>query len=363
MDGVIAWCAVSFVLATSASAEIDPVSGIDLVTISSPGNAAWTGRAPSPGTNGGRGAVGYEYRIGRMEVTTAQWAEFLNAALDRPAGDRIPHVATPVVWGANETAPNNPGGARFSVPAGNELRAAGGISWRTAAIYCNWLHNGKATHREAFLSGAYDVSTFGFFHPEAGGYTDQLTRSPGARYFVPSIDEWMKAAHYDPAKVNGDGSVGGWWEFSNRSDTIGPLGGPAGVLVNGQLAQANTGWLDEYPGLNPYMVPLGAYPQTQSPWGLLDTAGATAEWTEEPFIDESENFPRGRYSDGSYWRSDVPATDNVRSRSGSDFPALRDPYYGFRVAAAVIPSPAWGSLVVSGCVLTLAVRRRPVPRG
>ncbi|HLP82740.1 MAG TPA: SUMF1/EgtB/PvdO family nonheme iron enzyme [Phycisphaerales bacterium] len=358
-----ALCALSCLFAASAIGEIDPVSGIDLVTISSAGNAAWTGRAPSPGTNGGRGAVGYEYRIGRMEVTTAQWAEFLNAALDRPAGDQIPHVARPLVWGANPIAPTNPGGSRFSVPVGNELRAAGGISWRTAAIYCNWLHNGKATNREAFLSGAYDVSTFGFFHPEAGGYTDQLTRSPGARYFVPSLDEWMKAAHYDPAKVNGDGSIGGWWEYSNRSDTAAPVGGPPGVLVNGQMAQANTGWLNGYPGLDAFTVPLGAYPQTQSPWGLLDMAGATAEWVEEPFIDQSEGFPRGRFSDGSPWRNQAPLTDSVWSRSGSDFPSFRDTIYGFRIAAAVIPSPGWVSVGVSGCVLTLAVRRRPMARG
>lgn len=28
----------------------------------------------------GRGSVNYEYRIGRFEVTSGQWSEFLNAA-------------------------------------------------------------------------------------------------------------------------------------------------------------------------------------------------------------------------------------------------------------------------------------------
>jgi hypothetical protein len=31
-----------------------------------------------------------------------------------------------------------------------------------AAMYCNWLHNNQSTDRQAFLNGAYDVSTFGY---------------------------------------------------------------------------------------------------------------------------------------------------------------------------------------------------------
>ncbi len=92
----------------------------------------------------------------------------------------------------------------------------GGITWRTAAVYCNWLHNGKGTNREAFLSGAYDVSTFGYIG-EGGGFTDQLTRSEGATYWIPSLDEWMKAAHWDPDR-NGENQPG-WWMYGSASET------------------------------------------------------------------------------------------------------------------------------------------------
>ena len=39
----------------------------------------------------GRGSVAYEYRVGRTEVTTAQWVEFYNAFYDR-----APHIHLPV---------------------------------------------------------------------------------------------------------------------------------------------------------------------------------------------------------------------------------------------------------------------------
>ena len=166
-------------LAAVAAAQPDP-SGIEFVTVGDPGNPAWTGG----GFNNGRGAVDYEFRIGKYEVTTAQWAEFMNAALDRPSTDRIPHVFAPTQWGAVGTTPQNAGGQRFTVPAGREMIPTGGVDWRTSAIFCNWLHNGKGTSRESFLSGAYDVSTFGYF---MGGstFTDQPHAQSGGAVLHP----------------------------------------------------------------------------------------------------------------------------------------------------------------------------------
>jgi hypothetical protein len=262
--------AATLLTASATLAQVDPASGIDFVSIGAAGNAAYPGDGTPNNRAQGRGGVNYEYRIGKYEVTTAQWVEFFNAAYDRPSNDRIPHLIPPSFWGGVPTAPTTPGGQRWAVPAGNEMRAVGNISWRMAAIYCNWLHNDKATTREAFLSGAYDVSTFGY---TGDVFTDQLTKSPGAKYWIPIWDEWLKAAHYDPNKANPDGSVGGWWRYSTTSDEV-PIYGPPGVLVQGMPTQANAGWDGvDFPGFNPFTVPLGAYANVTSPWGLFDTAG------------------------------------------------------------------------------------------
>jgi len=248
----------------SAHAQVDPATGIDFVTVGAVGNAAYPGDGTPGDRSAGRGGVNFEYRIGRYEVTTSQWTEFFNAAFDRPANDLIPHLLRPVTLGAVPTTPTTPGARLWSVPAGNEMRPVGNISWRMAAIYCNWLHNGKSTNREAFLSGAYDVSTFGASGPLGDIFTDQFERSPGAQYFIPTWDEWLKAAHYDPNKANGDGTIGGWWQCSNGSDTP-YVYGPPGVLVDGQGATANAGWSVQYPGLDPLRVNLGAYPARKAP--------------------------------------------------------------------------------------------------
>ena len=337
------------VFAAGAAGQPD-ASGIEFVTVGDPGNPAWTGG----GLNNGRGAVDYQFRIGKFEVTTAQWAEFMNAALDRPSTDRIPHVFAPSQWGAVGATPQNPGGQRFTVPAGREMIPTGGVDWRTSAIFCNWLHNGKGTSRESFLSGAYDVSTFGYIG-DGGGFTDQLTRSPGARYYIPSLDEWMKASHWSPDR-NGPGQ-GGWYLYSNSSDSPHRYG-PPGVLVNGQPATANAGWNDfTYPGHNPFSISLGSYTGVTSPWGLMDVAGGTSEWTEGTFWIPGEPVPRGRVYEGSGWVISPDFSDHVRSAGGSDFPTFFGFDIGLRVAAAV-PSPGCLLTVILGSSLVARRRRR-----
>ncbi|QQS08917.1 MAG: SUMF1/EgtB/PvdO family nonheme iron enzyme [Phycisphaerales bacterium] len=236
----------------------DPNSGIEFVRIDHASNPAYDGFDPFGNRVRGRGSVSYEYSIGKYEVTSGQWAEFFDAALNRADG--------PIPW---VTAPFTTGGTA------NPMLPTGGITWRTAAVYCNWLTNNKSLDRSAFMNGAYDVSTFGYVGQT---FTDQFTHNEGATYWIPTWDEWLKAAHYDPWRDNGDGTTGGWWQYSTSSD-VAPIYGPPPGFVNGSpLNQANAGFLAANLS-DQFRIPLGAYDVT-SPWGLYDTAGATIEWTE-----------------------------------------------------------------------------------
>ncbi len=333
---------------TGAHADIDPNSGIDFARIRAVGNAPWPGDGTPDDRAIGRGRVNYEYSIGKFEVTTAQWVEFFNAAFDRPGGNQSPHLVPPDFWGASSATAQNPGGRRWQVLPGREMLPVGNIDWRMAAMYCNWLHNGKSSDLAAFESGAYDVSTFGYF---GNIFTDQVTRSPGARYWIPSWDEWLKAAHYDPNK-NGPGQ-GGWWKYSITSDTA-PISGPPPSLAPGSLGQANAGgWA--FPNLSPGDVPLGAYANVTSPWGLYDTAGGTSEWTEKviQFTPQQQN---DRLFEGSYWYSGPVVVDRIDVFGGT-FPTRSIFSAGFRIASS-IPSPSTAiMLLVSGGVL---FRRRRI---
>jgi hypothetical protein len=340
---------------TPAQAQVDPASGIDFVTVGAVGNAPWQGNG-TPGDRAiGRGTVNYEYRIGKYEVKSNEWAEFFTAALDRPAGDEIPHVSLPAFTGMAGTTPQNtqnPNAQAFTTTPASAWRGSGGITWRTAAIYCNWLHNGKATNREAFLSGAYDVSTFGVATPF--GYSDQRERSPGAKYFIPAWDEWLKAVHYDPNKQNSDGTIGGWWQYANMRDSWLTYGPPPSFGGDG-TGMANSGFT--LPGFAEINIPLNSYPTQQTAWGLIDAAGMTSEWTE--YALEGFGTLVGRGSDGSFWTSSSGgsnAGDSIFELGAGDPPDLNSLRFGFRVAA-VVPAPS-SSGVVLGLLILLSRRRR-----
>jgi hypothetical protein len=168
----------------------------------------------------------------------------------------------------------------------------------------------------------------------------------------------MKAAHYDPNKINADGSVGGWWVYSNSSDTR-YVYGPPGAMVNGQLTNANAGWVrggafGDF--ADPYTVQLGAY-SARSPWGLIDVAGGSAEWLEDIRVLQG-GADRVRRFDGSY-RSSSPSLGVIivdqASGYGSDYPNIPTSEFGFRVAAVV---PASAPCVVLGAGLFMYGARR-----
>ena len=210
-------------------------------------------------------------------------------------------------------------------------------------MYCNWLHNGQGAEEWTIRDGAYDTSTF--FTRTDGTLADQGTHHPAARFWIPTLDEWIKAAHYDPDRM-GPGE-GGWWMYSNRSDSP-PIPGIPGVgQTNAEL---------ELPDWAEWDIPLGSYPDTSTPWGLLDASGGATEWTEEWFFPTD---PTERIVDGSPTGlgGHVDPYDRVWGLS-SNRPSSAGADRGFRIAT-MVPSPGCPIVVVSSLLWTVARRRTP----
>ena len=213
----------------------------------------------------GAGVIPYKYRITRTEISNARFIEFLTAFAPFFDGDVRSSTFTGVLIFAfwdGEMWQFTAGDGMDHVPAQTPLRQA--------ARFCNWLHNGKINEEWAFLSGVYDTSTF--TQNEDGSFNDDYTVLPGARYWIPNLDEYLKATYYDPNRW--DTARGGWWEMPNGSnempragfaDSVGVRDGPE---TNAGLGSPFTWW-----GL----LSSGFYPQAQSPWGLLDTSGGVEE--------------------------------------------------------------------------------------
>jgi sulfatase modifying factor 1 len=332
-------------LANGVQNRITYQYGTEFVTIGAPGNNNWTPSPTASDNMRGHGGIAYEYRIGRTEITTSQWVAFMNAAFGRT--QQLPWVTVPSVWGAAGDSSYTGPGRRWVVVPGRENYGVGDISWRTAAMYCNWLHNNQSTERSAFLSGAYDVTTFG---GPGNIFTDQTAHSPNARFWIPTLGEWMKAAYYDPNKPStGDPGRDGWWRYPNGTN-VSPIYGPPWAP-----AEANSGFSRAFNGVDATEIPLMSYTDVQSPWGVMDLMGGTQEWTET-LSNDGPGY-RERVVCGAAWTAPVdPIFTNRLGFSGSGYPSDEGYVSGFRIAAA-IPVPGSAAVLVFGA-LVLGRRRR-----
>jgi sulfatase modifying factor 1 len=252
----------------------------DWATVGNPGNAD---------DNTGFGGVDYVYRISKYEVTNAQYTEFLNAVAATDTYGLFPRP---------EDTPNRSGIIRSGIPGsytysllpdsvdymyGN--KPANYVSFLSAMRFVNWLHNGQGSGGTE--SGAYTIGTG----------TDEV-RSASAKFWIPSEDEWYKAAYYDPDASNG---IGAYNDYATSSD----------ALPNNNPPSADTGNSANFPILvmgsrvfatgdgNYPLTDVGAYSLSKSPYGTFDQTGNVAEWTEAIYSPSIANrVVRG----GSWWQ-------------------------------------------------------------
>ncbi len=315
--------------------------GHQFVTIGAPGNRA--ALASERFYNIGHpnlGAVGYEYRMARTEVTVQQYAAFVNAYAPFFEAANPGHTLAPEFTGRYiRRATLDPTAPPVYVFEPGAENLATDMSWRMAARYCNWLHNGRPTGgaitQNAFERGAYDTATF-TTNPDFT-HNDQAMRSPGALFWIPSLDEWTKAAHYDPNRYGPGPGQDGYWKYQAGQDT---------ELTPGPPGQGQTNAGAQLPSYD-----VGAYPNVLSPWDLLDTSGGVSEHTEERGGVTSVGTSRTRVirgaAVGGALRDDV--IDELFKVRGPNSTGT-----GLRIASSV-PSPGAAPIVF---LIPLVARRR-----
>jgi len=271
---------------------------IDFVTIGNPRNSADTTGSPNPA-----GRVDYIYNIGKYEISRAQvLAAIANGASGITLFDSL-----------------------------DAAKPATGINWKEAAFFVNWLNTSKGYNPAYKFSG-------GTFSPWSGadsGYNpDNTFRNSSAVYFLPSVDEWYKAAYYDPNK---NGGLGGYWDYPTGSDSS-----PGSVAQGNSPGTAVFG----YAGSGPANVDFAG---GASPFGTIGQGGNVFEWNEA-----GSNLVDNRVLRGGMW--------------GSHDGFLKGSFYyvgwiedggaenGFRIA--MIPEPSSLSLLLAGGAAFAAARRR-----
>ena len=260
---------------------------MEFVPIGNAGNAADTTGAPNPA-----GAVGYEYGIGKFEVSEDMINKF-NASQS----------------------------LQITMDSRGTNKPATSVSWNEAARFVNWLN----TNTGGFA--AYNFTTGGV-NDDIAVWTASDTldydssnpyRSKRATYVLPSYNEWYKAAYYNPSNST-------YYDYTNGSDTAPTAvasGTGAGTAVYGQTLAQGPADVDQAGGLSPY--------------GVMGLGGNVYEWEESSFdlANSSNSSSRGIRGGGwNYNSSDLSSS----SRYGI-VPSDVNFNGGFRVASLSSSAP------------------------
>ena len=311
--------AAAIVLLTATTANADTfgsdanIFDIEFVTIGNPGNAADTTGDPNSA-----GSVAYTYRIGKFEISE----------------DMIDKANAEGGLGITKTirGPNKP---------------ATEVNWNEAARFVNWLNlsNGSPLAYKFALQpgeGGYsaNVNIELWTSGDAGYDPNNLYRNSQATYFLPSMDEWYKAAYYDP-------NSGTYFDFPTGSDTV-PTAVASGTLADTAVY---------FPHPDP-AVATGPADITQagglSPYGTMGQGGNVWELEETDFytlVNDSPSSERG-FRGGSWSNISTILQSSVRNNFGTQSSLANT---GFRVAS--IPEPTTSTLALAALCLAMTRRR------
>ena len=303
---------------------------MDWVTVGNAGNAGEQSRLAGYGDTTYYGGVNYEYQIGKYEVTAGQYTGFLNsvAATDTFGLYNASMDSSSHNHGCQIQRSGSSGSYTYSVASDYANRPVNYVSWYDTLRFSNWLHNGQPTGSQTAATtedGAYDMSL-----------GSGVVRKAGAQVFLPTENEWYKAAYH-----KNDGVTGNYFDYPTSSDST-----PGRDMSETTNPDNNANYHDsDYLIGSPYYrTEVGEFELSDSPYGTFDMGGNVSEWNEA-LIGMDRGARGGAYYDGSIY------LHSTRQLIGG--PHYKGSNLGFRVSS--VPEPATLSLLVIG---GLAMLRR-----
>jgi formylglycine-generating enzyme required for sulfatase activity len=322
-----------------------PLVVLDTVEIADPGNAGMTLDGAS------LGAVAQSFRMAKHEISIAHYVTFLNATAQRGDGANgaiieslyDPRMASDLtVAGISRTGAGSEASPYIYEAVGDPLKPIAHVTWFNAARFANWLHNGAAAGSDT-ENGAYTLN---------GATSGIISKNPTATWWIPSQDEWFKAAYY-----KGNGTTAGYWRYPTQSDDF-PRNSSsadsnnANFLRLGLFSVTQSSTLDT---ARNYLSAVGTFVNSPSAYGTFDQGGNLDEWTDGA---KTTGFGIERITRGGAWNSG--GLNNDATPSSTAFPSDRSSKIGFRLARTTGPDSSGalsGTFMVKAGATEVSLRR------
>ena len=276
---------------------------MEFVEIGSPGNADDTTGKPNPA-----GKVDYTYQMGKFEVS-----EDMIATYNANFGTANSLVITKAIRGPNKPATK--------------------VSWNEAARFVNWLNTSTGgTEAYKFTTSGVNDNIALWASGDAGFDASNPFRNSLATYVLPSMDEWYKAAYYDPTSSS-------YFDYPSSDGSL-PTAVTSGTgdktAVYAQGSGAGPADITQAGGL--------------SPFGIMGLGGNVYEWEETTSDLTNGSGSSSRVVRGGGRISDY--NDLSSSTRSNRNPANEYFGVGFRVASLssteAVPEPGSFALFLTG---------------
>lgn len=259
---------------------------VDTVPIRNAGNSA---------DSTGFGKVLHNYRIGRFEITIGQYVEFLNAvaATDTHGLYNSQMASNATIAGVSRSGA--PGTYRYAV-IGTPDRPITFVSWWDAVRFANWMSNGQPSGLQTAATtenGAYTLLPPYDHATVAKNAINPNTRRPPL-WWLPTENEWYKAAYYNPTRNAGAGGYH-FYPIQSPLDNVPYSAGNGGASSPDPSLSGNfrrddgiaNGYNDGYAMTGSSVYPasnalakVGSYGSAPTYYGTYDQGGNVLEITD-----------------------------------------------------------------------------------
>jgi formylglycine-generating enzyme len=319
-------------LAVSAHAQVT----IDWVTVGNANNANDTT---------GYGAVNYDYQIGKYDVTIGQYTEFLNAVATTDTYSLYNTSMGTDLNVAGISRSGDSGSYSYSVinnGGDSSNRPITYVSWWDSARFANWLANGQPTGAQSSTTtenGAYNVNGATSGTAPGKNVTNPNT-SAAPTFYIPTENEWYKAAYYSPVLNSGSG---GYYTYATQSNaTPGNVIGSSANQANYWNGVLSVTQSSTYDSSQNYLTDVGAFTNSASFYGTFDQNGNVFQWNDLDGLPGSSRGFRG----GFWYNGEDALKPWYRS---TDPPETEISHFGFRLASPVaVPEPSSYAMALAG---------------
>ena len=296
---------------------------LDWVTVGDPGNTADTTTY---------GAVADAFQIMKYEWTNSQYVDFLNtvdASGTNPNSVYNASMDSSVRGGISFTF-GSASGSKYAAKSNMGDKPVNFVTWFDAARVSNWLFNGS-TGTSSTETGAYTLNN------ATSGNAPAV--NSGATFYVPTEDQWYKAAYYKGGNTNA-----GYWDYATQSDTAptAVTAGSTGIGSSGSTGNfANYNDAADWNSQNGNVTTVGTNGGA-SAYGAFDMSGNVDEWND---LTGAAGSSRGLR--GGLWYYDASALSSSYRRTYD--PSVENGGIAFRLASPVaVPEPSTWVMGLAG---------------